>query len=86
MPTANSRAAVRELAQRLSGTDEIRLVWNPATDRIELSVRDVETGVGFRIAVSPCRAVDAFNHPYAYAPTHAEVDCGDHTGTPAPDC
>ena len=63
-------APTRELAQRFSGTDEILLLWDAATDRVELCVRDLETGAGFRIAVAPGSAIDAFNHPYAYAAGH----------------
>jgi hypothetical protein len=72
---SSPRAAARELAQRLSGADEVRLVWHPVSDCVELSVRDLETGAGFQIAVPPASAVDAFYHPYAYAPTRAEADC-----------
>lgn len=57
----------RELAQRLSGTDEVRLLWHPGSERVELSVRDLETGEGFQLDVAASRAIDAFYHPYAYA-------------------
>lgn len=57
----------RELAQRLSGTDEVRLLWHPGSERVELSVRDLETGEGFQLDVAAGRAIDAFYHPYAYA-------------------
>ena len=57
----------KELAQRLSGGDEILLVWHPESGRIELSVRDLETGEGFEIEVAAGAAIDAFRHPYAYA-------------------
>ena len=60
-------APIRELAQRLSGTDEVRLLWRPEIDRVELSVSDVRTGEGFHIEVAPRTAMDAFLHPYAYA-------------------
>lgn len=60
-------APTRELAQRLSGTDEVRLLWHPEIDRVELSVSDVTTGEGFHIEVAPGTALDAFQHPYAYA-------------------
>jgi hypothetical protein len=65
-------ATVRELAQRRSGTDEILLLWRPEIDRVELFVRDVATGAGFLIEVEPGRAIDAFYHPYAYAPKHGK--------------
>jgi hypothetical protein len=60
-------APTRELAQRLSGTDEVLLLWRPDIDRVELSVSDVTTGEGFHIEVAPGTAMDAFHHPYAYA-------------------
>ena len=68
MPNSFPQATTLELAHRLSGTDEIQLLWHPGGDYLELSVRDLETGAGLQIAVAPDRAVDAFYHPYAYAP------------------
>jgi hypothetical protein len=60
-------ARSRELAQRRSGSVEVLLLWHPESDRVELSVRDVATGTGFRLEVAPSNAMDAFHHPYAYA-------------------
>jgi hypothetical protein len=60
-------APTRELTQRLSGADEVLLLWHPDIDRVELSVRDVVTGSSFHIEVAPGKAIDAFYHPYAYA-------------------
>jgi hypothetical protein len=59
----------RELAQRLSGTDEVLLLWHPEIDRVELSVSDLVTGEGFHFEVAPGNAMEAFHHPYAYAPS-----------------
>jgi hypothetical protein len=59
-------APARELAQRLSGTDEVLLLWHPDSERVELSVRDVATGAGFHLEVARGNAIDAFYHPYAY--------------------
>lgn len=64
---AERNAPTRELAQRLSGTDEVLLVWHPEIDCVELSVSDVTTGEGFQLEVAPGTAMDAFHHPYAYA-------------------
>lgn len=61
------RVQTRELAQRLSGTVEVLLLWRPEIDRVELSVRDLATGAGFIIVVAPGDAIDSFYHPYAYA-------------------
>jgi hypothetical protein len=58
--------SARELAQRLSGTDEVLLLWHPESERVELSVRDVASGEGFYLEVAPGSAIDAFNHPHAY--------------------
>ena len=65
--TTQQSSPERELAQRRSGPDEVRLLWQPELDCVELSVRDVVTGAGFRIEIAPASAIDAFNHPYAYA-------------------
>ena len=62
-----TRAPTRELAQRLSGTDEVLLLWHPESDRVELAVRNLATGAGCQIDVAPANAIDAFYHPFAYA-------------------
>ena len=67
-------APARELAQRLSGTDEVLLLWHSETDRVELSVRDVTTGAGFSLEVAPGSAIDAFYHPFAYVARPESVD------------
>jgi hypothetical protein len=60
-------STTRELARRLSGAEEILLLWRRACEKVEVFVRDVETGVGFYLEVAPGSALDAFHHPYAYA-------------------
>jgi hypothetical protein len=60
-------STTRELARRLSGADEILLLWRPACEQVEISIRDVATGVGFHLEVAPGSALEAFDHPYAYA-------------------
>ena len=64
----------RELAQRMSGTDEVLLLWDPESERVALSVRDVESGAGFHVEVEPNRAMEAFYHPYAYATRRGSTD------------
>jgi len=66
----STSAPTRELAQRLSGTVEVMLIWHPENDGVELSVRDPATGAGFHVGVAPASAIDAFYHPYAYAARH----------------
>src|SRR6266513_4600650 len=69
-PTATGEpmsAPPRELAQRLSGGDEVLLLWYPACERVELSIRDLATGARLQLEVASSDAIDAFYHPYAYA-------------------
>jgi len=65
---------VTELAQRVSGKDEVLLLWHPESGRVELAVRDVATGVSFHLEIEPGNAIDAFYHPYAYAARSDESD------------
>ena len=67
-------APARELAQRLSGPDEVLLLWHPESEWVELSVCDVTTGVGFHLEVAPASAIDAFHHPYAYVARRENSD------------
>jgi hypothetical protein len=61
-----SRPSARELAQRRSGDIDVLLLWHPDVDRIELCVLYLATGVSVHVDVAPDKALDAFNHPYAY--------------------
>jgi hypothetical protein len=42
------------------------LLWHPGSERIEVTVRDVETGFGFRLEIAPEAAIGAFQHAFAY--------------------
>jgi hypothetical protein len=64
----------RELAQRQNGALEVLLLWHAQNDLVELSVRDLATGRGFHTEVAPDRAIDAFYHPYVYAPENESSD------------
>ena len=58
----------RELAHRRNDGLDIRLVWEPATDRVAVALHDAKTGEGFEVEVGPGeRALDVFHHPFAYA-------------------
>jgi hypothetical protein len=39
----------------------------PKSDRVELSIRNLPTGLTCQIEVAPGDALDAFYHPFAYA-------------------
>jgi hypothetical protein len=79
-------APARELARRVSGLDdEVLLLWHPGTDRLELALRDLTTGVSLHLEVPAASALDAFYHPYVFmaggeSSAHAvaaAVPCGD---------
>lgn len=57
----------RELDFRASDGLEVTLLWNPETHQLLVSVVDTKSGDDFEIEVSSTEAMDAFNHPYAYA-------------------
>lgn len=58
---------LRELDQRQTDGIDVRLVWNSATNRVTVSVHDTKLGESFQLDVDGAEALDAFNHPYAYA-------------------
>jgi len=62
----NTSPTIRELARRLSGTEEILLLWYPTTEQVAICIRDIATGASFHREVARGRAMDAFRHPYAY--------------------
>jgi hypothetical protein len=57
----------QELDFRSSDGLEVSLLWEPETSRVTVSVFDLKTGDDFEIEVSGDEAMDAFQHPYAYA-------------------
>ncbi len=62
-----SEAAVRELDHRLTDGIDVRLLWNPRTDRVLVAVEDQRTGEYFELGVPGTDALEAFHHPYAYS-------------------
>jgi hypothetical protein len=58
----------RELARRANSGIEVSLSWNKSTNQVIVEVFDARIEEGFRFEVEGSRALDAYNHPYAYAP------------------
>lgn len=69
MPIITTSECRTELAHRASDRIEISLLWNKATDKVTIEIFDPRFGEGFTFAVAGGNALDAFHHPYAYAPT-----------------
>ena len=57
----------RELAHRASNGIEVSLFWSKPSDRVSLEVFDARTDERIEFEVPGSDALDAFNHPYAYA-------------------
>jgi len=57
----------RELATRESDGIHVVLLWHPTGNGLTVQVEDVHVGDRFELAVAPEDALDAFNHPFAYA-------------------
>ena len=74
MSTSTTRRT--ELAQRTVDGVDIYLFWDEQTNRVTVAVLDARTDDGFELEVDSHRALDAFNHPYAYSRRsgHARTD------------
>jgi hypothetical protein len=57
----------RELAYRSNDGVAVALVWDPPTNELAVTVSDARTGDDFELSVTSTEAMDAFEHPYAYA-------------------
>ena len=63
----------RELAHRASDGIEVTLFWSKPSDRVTIAVLDTRSDEALEFEVDGTAALDAFNHPYAYAAAvHAE--------------
>ena len=71
----------KELAHRAADGVEVGLYWQTDTDRLVLVVDDSRSGDLFELEVSAAEALDAFEHPYAYA-AHRGVEYAAGLRTP----
>jgi hypothetical protein len=65
--TIDAAQTSRELAAREGDGVHVLLLWHPQDNTLTVSVEDARVGERFEIAVERDRALDAFNHPFAYA-------------------
>jgi len=59
---------VRELDRRSNDGVDVALLWNARTNRVVIALEDDRSGDSFEIDVDAADALDAFRHPFAYAP------------------
>ena len=63
-----SSSSHRELNHRSNDGIDVWLLWDPGTDSVSVRVADAKAGANFEIPVKARhRAMDVFNHPFAYA-------------------
>jgi hypothetical protein len=65
-----TRKRIRELAARTSSAALVRLFWRQGTRELWVEVWEPEFDVTIVIPVEPELALEAFQHPYAYAASH----------------
>ena len=66
--TATERS---ELAHRSTDGIEVALFWNKPSNRITIELADARIDERLEFEVANDKALDAFRHPYAYAPAQA---------------
>jgi hypothetical protein len=62
-----TREPIRELAARTSNGTQMRLFWLQGTRELWGEVYEPEFDLAIVIPAKPERALETFNHPYAYA-------------------
>ena len=63
----SSRGFFEELHRRASAGLEVTLLWSRGAGKLIVSVADTMTGESFELPVAREEALEAFNHPFAYA-------------------
>jgi hypothetical protein len=59
----------RELDHRTNDGIDVTLFWSKASNRVTISVFHARSATPLEFEVDGADALDAFNHPYAYAAT-----------------
>jgi hypothetical protein len=67
MTASDFTSNAMELDARAGDGIDVRLFWHPATGTVSVSVFDTTHEQAFALLVDPADALDAFNHPFAYA-------------------
>jgi hypothetical protein len=64
---ATGADAMTELAHRRSNGLDVSLLWNRRTGRLVVAVLDERTEETFTLNAPRDRALDVYNHPFAYS-------------------
>jgi hypothetical protein len=66
-------SVIHELDHRRNDGFDVRVLSNSGTNQVSIAVADGRAGECFAFEIAPADAVDAFHHPYAYAPRRKPV-------------
>ena len=66
----SSSGCFEEIHRRASAGLEVSLLWSRSASKLVVSVADTLTGESFELPVEREEALEAFNHPFAYAAGH----------------
>ena len=58
---------ITELHHRTADGIEISLLWSRLTNALTVAVEDSRSGVSFEVPAPAEKALDVFEHPFAYA-------------------
>ena len=66
---------VRELDHRNNGRVDVRLLWDAASGQVSIALLDERSGELLVFEVERADALDAFQHPFVYAPINRSRSC-----------
>ena len=62
-----TETTLTELHHRSADGIEVSLLWSSVTNALTVAVEDSRSGVTFEVAAPADKALDVFEHPFAYA-------------------
>jgi hypothetical protein len=60
-------STLTELNHRSADGIEVSLLWSRGTNSLTVAVEDSRSGISFEVPAPAERALDVFEHPFAYA-------------------
>jgi hypothetical protein len=60
-------STITELHHRSADGIEVSLLWSRGTNALTVAVEDSRSGISFEVRAPAAKALDVFEHPFAYA-------------------
>jgi hypothetical protein len=60
-------STITELHHRSADGIEVSLLWSRGTNALTVAVEDSRSGISFEVPAPPERALEVFEHPFAFA-------------------